>query len=251
MRDFVGFLDHIRNGRRARGITDPLPSAWLTRPAFYFANPSALQHCREGVAITPGSTQFDFEFEVAVVVAENGIDIAPGEAGAYIAGYVLYCDWSARDIQIAEKTMGIGLGKAKDGAISLGPSMLSAAEANSRGIRVPDGLNITARVEINGRSVVQSSFTGMHWTFEDMIAYASAGCRLRAGDLIASGTVPGGCLLELSDRDDFPGWLSPGDVVRVDGGPLGDIVTTISAPPPEVWRRDGDFTRPMAGSQTP
>jgi 2-keto-4-pentenoate hydratase/2-oxohepta-3-ene-1,7-dioic acid hydratase in catechol pathway len=237
VRDFVGFLDHIRNGRRARGLTEPLPDVWLSRPAFYFANPSSLLHSRAAVAITPGSTQFDFEFEVAVVIAKDGIDVTPDEAEAYIAGYVLYCDWSARDIQVEEKEMGIGLGKAKDGAISLGPTVLSAHDAMVRGVRVPDGLDITASVEVNGIQVVKSPFRGMHWTFEEMVAYASAGCWLRAGDLIASGTVPRGCLLEFSGDDDFRGWLAPGDVVHLDGGPLGHIVTTISASAPEVWRR--------------
>ena len=236
IRDFVGFLDHIRNGRQARGLTGTLPPAWYDRPAFYFANPSALLAAGQPDSMTPGCSQFDFEFEVAAVIGADGIDLTPAQAARHITGYVLYCDWSARDIQLVEKEMGIGLGKAKDGAISLGPQVIGTQDA--REFRRPDGLDLVARVEVNGRRVVDSPFRGMDWSFEDLVAYASAGCWLRAGDLIASGTVPGGCLLEHSGRDNFSGWLRPGDVVRVDGGPLGDIVTTIAPPNREVWRRE-------------
>jgi len=235
VRDCVGFLQHIRNARRALGISEPLPGAWSVRPAFYFVNTASLRSASAPIAVTPGSSAFDFEFEIGAVIGTSGVDLTAEQAHASIAGYVLYCDWSARDIQSEEAAMGIGQGKGKDGAVSLGPWLLTADEAGR--YRTPDGFDFSAVVRVNGETVLDTPFRGMDWSFEELLAYASSGVRIEPGDIIASGTVPGGCLLELSGREDFRGWLQPGDDVLLDGGPLGRIQATIDpAPPADLWR---------------
>ncbi|WP_256839835.1 fumarylacetoacetate hydrolase family protein [Ornithinimicrobium faecis] len=236
LRDCVGFLDHVRNARRSRDVLDELPPQWFDRPAFYFANPASLHAPQEPVAIPTGCERFDFEFEVAAVLTSGGVNLTAAEAAACIGGYVLYCDWSARDIQSEERVMQIGQGKGKDGAVSLGPWILTAAEAEA--LRREDGLDIDATVTINDEVVLHTPFLGMDWSFEELVAYASLGAGVQAGDLIASGTVPGGCLMESSHSTDFRGWLQPGDQVVLDGGPLGAISTRITDPlPPVAWRR--------------
>ncbi|NJQ00190.1 fumarylacetoacetate hydrolase family protein [Streptomyces zingiberis] len=236
LRDCVGFLDHVRNCRRARGVFDELPPPWFDRPAFYFANPASLHPWDAPVALPPGSAAFDFEFEIAAVLTSGGANLTVAEATACIGGYVLYCDWSARDIQAEERVMQIGQGKGKDAAVSLGPWILSAPEAEP--YRRADGFSFEVSVQVNGETVLAKPFTGMDWSFEELVAYASSGAEVRPGDLIASGTIPGGCLLEGSAAPGFSGWLQAGDHVLLDGGPLGTISSRLAAPAPAVpWRR--------------
>lgn len=235
LRDCVGFLDHIRNCRRARGVDDELPTAWSERPAFYFANSRSLHSSDQAVSVPPLCEEFDFEFEIGAVLVKGGSNLTPAEAADCIGGYVLYCDWSARDIQADERTMQIGQGKAKDAAISLGPWVLTKDEADQ--YRTSTGFDFDVTVHVNGDEVLSTRFDGMDWTFEELVAYASLGASVSAGDVIASGTVPGGCLLESSGSADFRGWLQPGDTVRLDGGPLGALSAMIDAPvAPPAWR---------------
>ncbi len=238
LRDCVGFFQHIRNTRRSRGDVAPLLPVWHARPGFYFANPHSLRSATDDIAVPAGSQAFDFELEIAVVIGQGGRDLTSAEAGEAIAGYVLFCDWSARDIQAEERTMQIGLGKGKDAAISLGPWILSAKEAAS--IRQPDGLDIGVTAQVNGELVTdpETRYVGMDWTFEEIVAYASVGVTLVAGDVIAAGTVPTGCLLERSADENFRGWLTGGDEVRLAAGPLGEINSTIlTGVSPGQWRR--------------
>ncbi|MDQ7905751.1 fumarylacetoacetate hydrolase family protein [Phytohabitans sp. ZYX-F-186] len=241
LRDCVGFLDHVRNARRARGVREPLPPAWAARPAFYFANPRSLLAATAPVALPPGTAAFDLELEVGAVIGRPGRDLTPEQAAGRIAGYVLYCDWSARDVQSEERTMQIGQGKGKDCAVSLGPWILTADEA--AGLRRRDGLDIEVSVHINDEPLVRTRFLGMDWSFEELVAYASVGADVLPGDVVASGTVPGGCLMEHSAEPDFRGWLRAGDRVRLDAGPLGLIETTIAPPPPVVSWREAATTR--------
>lgn len=238
LRDCVGFFQHIRNTRRSRGDVAPLLPVWNERPGFYFANPHSLRSATDHIAVPAGSQSFDFELEIAVVIGKGGRDLTASEAGEAIAGYVIFCDWSARDIQAQERTMQIGLGKGKDAAISLGPWILSAQEAAS--IRTVDGLDIPVSAHVNGELVTdpEARYIGMDWTFEEIVSYASVSVDLVPGDVIAAGTVPTGCLLETSANDDFRGWLAGGDKVRLSAGPLGEITSTIV--PGEAlseWRR--------------
>jgi 2-keto-4-pentenoate hydratase/2-oxohepta-3-ene-1,7-dioic acid hydratase in catechol pathway len=238
LRDCVGFFQHIRNTRRSRGDLAPLLPVWHERPGFYFANPHCLRSATDDIAIPSGSRSFDFELEIAAVIGTGGRDLTAAQAGAAIAGYVLFCDWSARDLQAEERIMQIGLGKGKDAAISLGPWILSAREAAS--VRSDAGLDIPVAAYVNGELVTDpgARYTGMDWTFEEIVAYASVSVDLVPGDVIAAGTVPTGCLLETSANDDFRGWLAPGDEVRLSAGPLGEITSTIvPGAEPGQWRR--------------
>jgi 2-keto-4-pentenoate hydratase/2-oxohepta-3-ene-1,7-dioic acid hydratase in catechol pathway len=231
IRDFMAFEEHVVTASAALGRTvDPI---WYRQPVFYFTNPNALRGAREPVPISPGSAAFDYELEIAAVVGREGADLSPEQAVEHIAGYVLFCDWSARDLQGAEMAIGLGPAKGKDSASSCGPWMLTADE-------LPAAAAMSASV--NGKPYSAGRLDALYWSFGEMIAYAARGTRVVPGDLIGSGTVGTGCILELSrvhGVDAYP-WLNAGDQVRLEADGLGAIDTRIIAGPAVIpLRKDG------------
>jgi 2-keto-4-pentenoate hydratase/2-oxohepta-3-ene-1,7-dioic acid hydratase in catechol pathway len=214
VRDFMAFEEHVVTASAAIGLeVDPL---WYRQPVFYFTNPAALRGATEPVPVSPGSAAFDYELEVAAVIGREGADLTPEEAVAHIAGYLLFCDWSARDLQGEEMTLNLGPAKGKDTASSCGPWMLTPDELPAQAV-------MTASV--NGRPYSAGRLDALYWSFGEMIAYASRGTRVVPGDLIGSGTVGTGCILELArvhGADIYP-YLVPGDRVRLEVDGLGAI----------------------------
>ena len=216
IRDHVGFLQHIRNctgGDIAPGYSQV--------PVFYFSNVAAVIGPHDEVAISPGCAQFDYELEVCAVIGRSGFNIARDDAEDHIAGYMMLCDWSARDLQFKEMAMGLGPAKGKDGANTLGPMLVTADELESS--RSNKGFDLSMTAHVNGELVSAGRWDSIDWDFADMITYASRGTWLRPGDVIGSGTVPTGCLFEhfAMAPDSFRGWLQPGDGVSLEVEQLG------------------------------
>lgn len=209
---------------RATGRTFPRlkPGAnWYQRPIYYKG--SHLAFLPDGATVPwPSYTQaLDYELELGVVIARPLHDATPEQALAAIGGFVLVCDWSARDVQIPEMSQGgFGPAKSKDFANSLGAEVVSADELLDR----LDALD--AEVRVNGETWGRGSTAGMRYTIAEMVAYASLGERLHPGELLATGTVPG-CSGAEVDR-----WLSPGDRVELELAGLGTLHATIGGPQP-------------------
>ena len=166
---------------------------------------------------------------MAAVVGRAGSDLTPAEAEEHIAGYTIFCDWSARDVQARESTVGLGPAKGKDGATSIGPVLVTPDELEP--YRSGKGYRLAMRASLNGRDIGGGSWADIHWSFGQMLAYGSRGTELRPGDVIGSGTVGTGCLLELSGlhgSQRYP-WLRPGDVVTVEVERLGALTGRIVA----------------------
>ena len=205
LRDFIAFEQHIGTIRSRRG--GDIPEAWYRMPVYYKGNHrSLLGHGRQ--LIWPRYSQrMDFELELACIVGKEGIDITETEAGAYIGGYAVMNDWSARDIQMEEMSVGLGPSKGKDFGTSIGPWVVTPEEFN------PADARMTAR--INGELWSDGNIGQIHWSFPRMLAHTSMDETLYPGDILGSGTVGGGCGLEL-DR-----WLQSGDVVELEVEGIG------------------------------
>jgi len=231
IRDFMAFEDHLLPILAARGAT--LDPAWYQLPGFYFTNPAAVLGPNDPVPCAPGGVELDYELEVAAVIGRSGRNVTPQKAEDLIAGYILLCDWSARDLQRAERGIGLGPAKGKDWATTLGPFFVTPDELDREvDARTPD-LRLTASV--NGRAYSDGRLADLYWTFGQMISYASRGTEVRPGDIIGSGTVGTGCIADLSarhSREEYP-WLAAGDVVRLEAGPLG-VIEAVLTPAPEV-----------------
>ncbi|MGW2081794.1 fumarylacetoacetate hydrolase family protein [Streptomyces sp. NPDC001939] len=223
LRDALCYLDHLRACQVALGGTADLAEVWSEVPALYQGNERGITGPCDPVAVFPGSTKFDFELEIGIVLGRGGRDLMPARAREAIVGYTLMCDWSARDHQLRERQQGVGVLKAKDGATTLGPWLLTADEFDE---------DTTVSAYINDQLLASGKISERRdWDFGDIIAFASRGVDLEPGDVIGSGTIPGGCLLEHSGKVDFRGWLQPGDVVRLTGGSLGETRQTVVAAP--------------------
>lgn len=246
VRDFVAFEEHVE------GIAGSVDDAWYAAPTFYFTNPYALVGAHDDVAVPPGCERLDFELEVAAVIGAAGSDLTPEEARDHIAGYTIFNDWSARDLQFREMAVRLGPCKGKDFATTLGPVLVTPDELEP--YRDADGfLELGMTVSVNGTEIGRDLLSNMSWPFEDLVAYASRGTHVRPGDVLGSGTCGnGGCLAELWGRGrDLPP-LVPGDVVTMTVDGLGTIANTVvagTAPHPVPAARLRGRRRPQAGSR--
>lgn len=238
IRDFLTFLDHLRN---ARAMVDmDLDPAWEEIPAFYFSNVAAVTGPYDDVAISPGCEQFDFELEIAAIVGRAGSNLTPEEAEDHIVGFTIFGDWSARDLQRHEMRLSLGPSKGKDGANTLGPMLVTKDELEP--LRSKNSFHAEMTALVNGETIGHGFMDQMDWSFGEIVSYASRGTEVRPGDAICSGTVPTGCLAEhfaTKSAEDFPGWLEPGDVVRFEVEVLGATEQTVLEAPPVHRLRTG------------
>ncbi|ELY93607.1 fumarylacetoacetate hydrolase [Natrialba taiwanensis DSM 12281] len=136
-------------------------------------------------------------------------------AAEYIAGYTIFNDFSARDIQGEEMNGRLGPAKGKDFANGLGPYLVPAADIDV--LEAP----MTARVD--GEVWSDGTVDEMYHTFADIVEHVSQSETLFPGDVIGSGTVGEGCGLELGR------WLEDGDTVALEIEGIGVLEHTVVA----------------------
>lgn len=230
IRDFMAFEEHARNA--SRGLDHQVNPVWYEIPLFYFTNPAAVRGPADDIPVAPGSQRFDYELEIAAVVGQGGADLDPATAEEHIAGYLVMCDWSARDLQQHEMRGNLGPAKGKDTATSFSGFLVTPDELEP--YRGGNAYRLAMTASVNGKLYSKGSFADIHWRFGQLLAYASRGTTLRPGDIIGSGTVGTGCILELSAVHGTPAypWLQPGDNVRLEVEELGVIESAIVPGPP-------------------
>jgi 2-keto-4-pentenoate hydratase/2-oxohepta-3-ene-1,7-dioic acid hydratase in catechol pathway len=143
----------------------------------------------------------------------------PERAIDHVFGFTIFNDFSARDMQTQERPLSMGPMKGKDfdtGNV-LGPWIVTRDEVGN-----PQALAMEARV--NGERWGGGNSAAMHHPFNRIIAFISQSETLHPGEVIASGTVPTGCGLELGR------FLSPGDVVELEIERIGVLRNRIVRP---------------------
>lgn len=219
MRDFYAFEQHVAAARKKRGL-GMIPE-WYQIPTFYFTNTSEVYGHEQPIPYPVGSNELDIELEIACVIGREGKDIAVEEADAYIAGYTIMNDWSARDLQRLDMKLNLGPGKGKDFATSLGPWLVTPDELASR--RTGSGANerydMTMLARVDGKEISRGNFNQIHYSFPQMIAHASRNVRLRPGDVLGSGTVGTGCLLEIGTE--VHPWFQRGETIELEIDGIG------------------------------
>ena len=225
LRDAYAFEQHVQAANRNRGRE--VPQEWYQFPVFYFANPHNIFGPNDEIPFPANTQALDFELEIAVVIGRPGADINAGDAERHIFGYTIFNDWSARDIQRLEMMVGLGPAKGKDFASSFGPYIATPDEFGGRRTTKVGVFELEMTARVNGSPRSSGNFKDIHWSFGDIIARASQNAELKAGDVIGSGTVGSGCLLELT-RGQGP-WLQPGDVVELEIERIGVLRNQVSA----------------------
>jgi len=206
IRDFYAFEQHVRTARASRGLD--VPKEWYEIPVFYFSNPTAVFGPEDEIPYPAGSEKLDYELELAAVIGAEG----------QIAGFTVMNDWSARDLQRAEMKVGLGPSKGKDFATSFGPVVVTVDEF--------DGSDGTMVARVNGEERSRGSVADMHHSWQAIRDHAARNTRLLPGDILGSGTVGTGCILELGDGR----WLRPGNVVELEIEGIG-VLRNIVGPP--------------------
>ncbi len=217
IRDCLCFEEHLKRAfevlRKSRGDAQPgmfeIPEIWYRQPIYYKANRLAVVGHGADV-IWPGYAEvMDYELEFGFFIGKGGKDIARDAARAHIFGYSIFNDFSARDAQALEMPGGLGPGKGKDfdGGNVIGPCIVTADAL--------DPYDCTMIARVNGEEWSRGHSGSIHWTFEDLIAHVSRSETLHPGEFFGSGTVGGGCGLELER------YLSDGDVVELEVEGIG------------------------------
>lgn len=229
VRDFYAFEQHVKSARALRGL-GMIPE-WYEVPIFYFTNNSEIYGHDEEVPYPVGSEELDIELEIACVIGREGKNIPVEEAASYIAGYTIMNDWSARDFQRRDMKLNLGPGKGKDFATSLGPWLVTPDELAP--YRVGTGLSpalerydMTMLARVNGKEISRGNFRDIYYSFPQMIAWASQNARLRVGDVLGSGTVGTGCLLELGTE--VHPWFQHGDEIELEIEGIGVLRNRIA-----------------------
>ncbi|HET7324997.1 MAG TPA: fumarylacetoacetate hydrolase family protein [Halococcus sp.] len=184
LRDCMAFEEHVENS-----MGDDIPDVWYELPVYYKGNPDSVVGTGETVEWPSYSDRMDYELELAAVIGREGRDIPVTKAESYIAGYTIFNDFSARDIQLHEMQGNLGPAKGKDFANALGPYLVT-----------PDEFDIedaTMTAIIDGETWSEGTPGAMQHSFAEIIAHISQSETLHPGDVIGSGTVGKGCGLEL------------------------------------------------------
>jgi fumarylacetoacetate (FAA) hydrolase len=225
-RDFYAFEQHVGTMWQRRG--QDIPEAWFRLPIFYFSNTSEIRGPDEPVWAPEGSVELDYELEVGALVDTPAVDLAADRGEEAIGGFLILNDWSARDLQREETTVRLGPAKGKDFATTIGPWLVTPDELADA--RTDSGFELAMTAEVNGTEVSRGTWSAAHFSFGDMVARASADVRLRPGDLLGSGTVGTGCLLEVREER-FGRWLEPGDQVTLRIERMGELRTPVVSRP--------------------
>lgn len=215
LRDYLAFEGHASfSGRR------PLDKGWYEIPVCYKGNPDTVIGPEEVIPWPAYTDLLDYELEYGIYIGKEGRNIPREKAEEYIAGYTIFNDISARDIQLQEMLAG-GLGpvKGKDFCSIMGPCLVTADEIDPRNMRM------IARV--NGEIWSESNSGTAYWTWPQIIEFASMEETLYPGDFLGSGTVEGGCGVELNR------WIQPGDLIELEVEGIGILRNRVGEKPPK------------------
>lgn len=223
MRDCLTFELHLRQCRSTMSKLDPkapdlepgdiqLPEVWYEQPIYYKGNRFSVSGPGDEILWPQGETRLDYELELGMITGKGGIDIKAADAQDHIFGFLIFNDFSARDHQMREMAGGLGPAKGKDWktANAMGPYLVTKDEIGDG-----SGLEMTARV--NGETWSQGNSSTMHHSFARILEHVSRDEEIRAGEFFGSGTVGGGCGLEMNR------FLSPGDTVELEIAGLGTL----------------------------
>jgi 2-keto-4-pentenoate hydratase/2-oxohepta-3-ene-1,7-dioic acid hydratase in catechol pathway len=195
------FREHHEESTRVGWSHPVLP--WIV----FFQNIDAIIGPEEPIIYPEALTnEMDYELELAVIIGKAGKFFSPEEAADYIAGYIVFNDITARDIQREEMKSGVFcLSKSIDTFVPIGPWIVTADE-------IPDPQNLSMELRVNGESRQVSHTSRMSVTIPEILSHYSA-MGYSPGDIVSTGTVSG---VAGFSEDAASLYLKPGDVVEAE-----------------------------------
>ena len=233
-RDAYAFRQHVKTCRKNRGAE--MIKEFDEFPVFYFSNHNSMFADKDDIELMPDHFEnLDFELEFAAIIGKKGKNILSKNADKYIAGFCILNDISARTLQSEEMKLNLGPAKGKDFANVIGPYLVTTDELKHKEIKTPFGkkYDLEMRCYVNGDLISSGNTKEMSWTFAEIIERASYGVELVPGDIIGSGTVGGGCFLEINgtkkrtDKNYIDRWLKQGDIIKMEIESIGNISNKI------------------------
>lgn len=204
------FSDHLQEGSTS---LPPFPISFLK-------SPTSLVGHRAPVFYPRRVKLLDYEIELAAVIGKRCKDVSKKNAFDHVAGFSVFNDISARDIQFAEMKRGFcNLGKNFASFAPMGPFLVTPDQAGN-----PDNLGMELRV--NGQTRQFSSTKNMVFKIRQLIEFFSS-MTLEPGDIITSGTPSGVAIYRKPDK--IPFLLQPGDMIESKIENLGKLQNTVVA----------------------
>ena len=235
LRDAYAFRQHVETSRRNRGLE--MIKEFDDFPVFYFSNHNAIFGPNDDIECMPSHFEkLDYELEIAILIGKEGRNIKAKNAKEYITGFMIMNDMSSRGLQMKEMKLNLGPAKGKDFASVLGPYLVTPDELLGNVVNEDDSgcnYNLEMTCSVNGKLLSKGNLKDMAWSFEKIIERVSYGATIYPGDIIGSGTVGTGCLLEINGTNklkhsDFTEmWLQENDVVEMEIEKLGKITNKI------------------------
>jgi len=195
------FREHKEESEQVNWSHDIAP--WIV----FFQNVDAMIGQDDPVIYPEHLTEeLDYELELAVVIGKPGRWFSPEEASDYIAGYVIFNDITARDIQRREMKSGVfSFCKAIDTFCPTGPWIVTPDE-------IPDPHDLAMTLRVNGQDRQSSHSSRMSVTIPEILSHYSA-LGYSAGDIVSTGTVSG---VAGFSPDAASLYLKPGDVMEAE-----------------------------------
>jgi len=184
-------------------------------PTGFLQAPSAVVGTEANVIRPRFTQQLDYEIELAIIIGKRGRYISQDEAMDHVAGFCVFNDISARDIQGREHANKvILLGKSFDTSCPLGPYLVTKDE-------LKDPQNLEIELKVNDEVRQKSNTSEMIYGIRDLVAWWS-NITLEPGDVITSGSPAG-----VAAGMDVPKWLQPGDRIEATIQGLGTLANTV------------------------
>lgn len=191
---------------------------WYQQPTYYYGNHLNFYSDREVIEWPNFVEDMDYEIEVGAIVSKKVLNVTGQAAADAIGGFVIVNDLSSRGNAFKDEAgSGCGPQKSKHFANSMSDVVVTADEI------LGSERKMTGRVKLNGKTVCECKSEAMQFTFTEIVEFLAGGQTLYPGELLASGTLPGGSGIE---NGNMP---KPGDhlVMEIDG--LGELENTFGS----------------------
>lgn len=204
----LNYADHVKEGRREGRPERPLPQ----HPIYFTKPPTAVTGPYDDIVYPRATERLDYEVELAFFIGKEGKYIPEDEVYDHIAGYTIFNDVSARDLQRLHGQW--YKGKSCDTFAPMGPYLVTSDE-------VGDPQDLDVALIVNGETRQSSNTVNMIFDIKKIVSVLSTGITLEVGDVIATGTPSG------VGSSHPSGFLNVGDVVETKIEKLGSLVNKV------------------------